>query len=135
MKSTKTLKVIGFCAVLAGLFISSNSVTFAAGLPQVQTLAVTNISGTSVTLQGNVSDMGGVSSVGVWFQWGSTQNYGTNTNYVVQNYNGAFSQQIVTSPGQTYHYRAVAQNSYGISYGQDMTFVSGQNSGNSQVVV
>jgi hypothetical protein len=107
----------------------------ATGSPQVQTNVATNIQSNSAMLNGYMSDLGGYGTASVWFEWGTTTNYGTTTSSINQNYTGAFSQYLGNLfSGQVYHYRAVAQNSYGYSYGQDVAFTAGQ-PGNSQIIV
>jgi len=65
----------------------------------------------------------------VWFQWGTTTSYGTETTHQSMSYTGNFSQIVNLysyNYNTTYHYRAVAQTSNGnIVYGQDMTFSAG----------
>ena len=77
----------------------------------------------AVVLNGEVTDLGGDTSCYAWFEYGATTSYGNVTNKVVVTQPGSFS-VIVTGleENKTYHYRAVVQNSKGISYGGDMTF-------------
>jgi uncharacterized repeat protein (TIGR01451 family) len=136
MKTTSMVKMasIGVAGLL--FFFSVGSVAMAVGSPQVQTNSATNVQNNAATLNGNLYDLAGSGSATVWFQWGQDTNYGNTTNSMTQTYTGTFSQQIFNlSSNQTYHYRAVAQNGYGITYGQDMTFYTGQGSGNQQIVV
>ena len=116
----------------------------------MQTNAATNISANHATLNGYLYNTNGYNynnnyngnnnynnnyqntSYGVWFQYGTTQSYGNESNHQVSNYAGSFNQNIANiQPNTLYHFRAAAQDNYGsISYGQDMTFqtVGGQNS-------
>ncbi len=124
-KSIFKMGMVLLCAVLVCL--PFGNYVFAIGSPQVQTNAATNFQNNSAALNGNVSDFGGYGSATVWFQWGIDANYGNITGSVLQSYIGGFSQQIYSlSYGQIYHFRVVAQNSNGISYGQDMQFTAGQ---------
>lgn len=64
----------------------------------------------------------------VFFEYGTTISYGTNTSYQIKNTGQTFSQNIVgLLLGQIYHYRAVATNSNGTSYGSDMTLLTKPN--------
>jgi uncharacterized repeat protein (TIGR01451 family) len=69
----------------------------------------------------------------VWFQYGPTTSYGSETTHVSQNYSGAFSQNITVynSNYSGYHFRAVAQTcNAGTIYGQDTTFNGTSTTGN-----
>jgi len=89
----------------------------------VQTNSATNIYNNSATLQGYFTIPYISNSNYVWFQWGTTTNYENATYQQTLNYTGVFSQNISNlSANTTYHYRAVAQNNNGLTYGQDMTF-------------
>ena len=95
----------------------------------VQTNSATNIYNNQATLQGYFS-LPYISNANyVWFEWGTTTSYGNTTGQQTLNYSGAFNQNITNlSANTTYHYRAIAQNSSGTVYGQDMTFYT-SNSG------
>ncbi len=73
----------------------------------------------------------------VWFQWGTSTNYGNETTRQTMNYSGSFNKTInLYSFNTTYHYRAVAQTSSGNTvYGQDMTFNSGSTTSNTLNVI
>ena len=89
----------------------------------VQTSSATNISNYQATLNGYLSNVGLYTSNYVYFQWGTTTNYGYQTNQQYLSYAGSFSQNIANlSANTTYHFRAVAQGNYGTVYGQDITF-------------
>ncbi len=67
--------------------------------------------------------MGGASSCDVWFQYGLTTSYGSETAHQPKTSTGAFSASISSlTPGTLYHFRAAASNSAGTSYGSDKTF-------------
>ncbi len=105
--------------------------------PQVQTNSASYIQSTYATLNGNLYDLGGYNSATVWFQWGTSTNYSNTTYITTQNYSGTFSGQITgLIANQTYHFRAVAQNTAGTTYGQDLQFTAGQfNSPNGSITV
>lgn len=64
-----------------------------------------------------------------WFEWGSSTTYG-NTNFIGDIGSGT-SLVLVTSvlsnlpPGMTNHFRAVATNSFGAAYSDDLPFITG----------
>ena len=98
--------------------------TTLSGIPLVQTLGPTEIRATTARLNGRVNPNG--ASVTVWFDLGTTTNYGDVA--VGQNLGGGtvftnFSQMLLTlTPGTTYHYRAAAASSFGTNYGTNMYF-------------
>ena len=92
-------------------------------LPVVQTVAASNISTGGATLNGViVLDQG--APCDARFEYGGTPSYGSKTRWVTGYVTGdSFSADIAgLSPGQVYHFRAIARNRYGEGYGQDMTF-------------
>ncbi len=77
------------------------------------------------TLNGQLTDDGGLTCQ-VRFEWGTTNTYGQITPW-----QGGFTTGMTFSAtiynlgeGVLYHFRAVARNSRGISYGRDMSFVT-----------
>ncbi len=96
--------------------------------PQVETNPATNIQTTGATLNGYLQNMGGANSCDVWFQWGQTSSYGQETYHYSKSYTGSFNYTLSSlSQDTTYHFRAVAENNEGISYGQDRTFITSHN--------
>ncbi|MCJ7572275.1 MAG: PKD domain-containing protein [Candidatus Thermoplasmatota archaeon] len=92
-------------------------------IPTVATNAATNILCNSATLIGNLVNMGGAETCEVWFQYGLTTSYGSETAHQIKSSTGSFTKNISSlSSSTTYHFRAVASNSGGTSYGSDMTF-------------
>ena len=105
----------------------------------VQTMPATNVVNNQATLNGYLynNSYGNYSynnynynnnnncSTYVWFQYGPTSNYGSETNHVTQNYSGNFSQIAYINNsyyGGAYHFRAAAQTCNGnIAYGNDTT--------------
>lgn len=63
-----------------------------------------------------------------WFEWGTTNNYGNNTSStsIGSDISSVSVSETITNlqPETTYHYRIVAQNSDGASYGEDNTFTT-----------
>ena len=109
----------------------------------VQTNAATNVYNNQATLNGYLYNDGSYNnsynynngcSTYVWFQYGPTSSYGSETSHMSQNYSGTFS-QTVNMYGGLYHFRAVAQSCSGSTvYGQDTTTYGSQTS-NSNLTV
>jgi len=94
--------------------------------PTVITGSATCVTSTSATLNGTVNPNG--SSTTYYFQYGKSTGYGSTTatfSAGAGTSNVAAGVSIIgISPDTTYHYRVVAANSAGASYGNDMTFRS-----------
>lgn len=87
--------------------------------------SMTTVSGTTVTFVGELTDMGGDTTTSVWFDYGQTITYGQKTTERVVTQAGIYCITVSgLSPCTTYHYRAVAQNSAGTSYGEDKIFTT-----------
>lgn len=85
----------------------------------------TVVGDTFATLSGEVTDDGGDPDLEVWFQYGRTLSYGNETHHRSQRGIGIFCETISDlTPNTTYHYRAVARNSVGTSFGEDKTFTT-----------
>jgi len=96
--------------------------------PTLGTAAAQNIQPNSATLSASVNPNGSDSSV--WFEYGLDTNYGNSTtSQTVAGSNTSavpFTASIANlAPGQTFHFRAVASNSFGTTYGADQTFATG----------
>jgi hypothetical protein len=92
----------------------------------VQTNSATNVYNNQATLNGYLYATNSNYSCNsyVWFQYGPTTSYGSETTHQLQNYSGNFSQivNIYNNYNNSYHFRAVAQNCSGnLVYGQDAT--------------
>ena len=91
----------------------------------VVTIPANNISKDRATLHGSFNADN--ANYLVWFQWGTTIAYGTETNHqiVIDSSDWSFSQKIESlAPNTQYHFRAVAQKQSNkqMYYGQDMAF-------------
>jgi hypothetical protein len=126
----KTTKFSVTVAVALAAF-SVAGAAFAQVAPQVQTQAATNIVNNQATLNGYLSSLNGYGSATVWFQYGTTGAYGSQTAQVNLATATTFS-QIVSGLQQntTYYFEAVAQTPGGITYGQQMTFYTNNNGNN-----
>lgn len=94
-------------------------------LPIVFTLPASAISAGGATLNGVIiQDQGGACDT--QFEYGGTPDYGAKTAWVSGYVTGdPFSYDIIgLSPGQSFHFRAIARNRYGVGYGQDVTFTT-----------
>lgn len=93
--------------------------------PLVTTNAATNVASFSATLNGSVQPHGLPTTV--HFQYGRTTSYGSNTSS--QTKTGNTNQNVSAnvsglSVNSTYHFRIVATNSAGTTYGMDRTFTT-----------
>ncbi len=98
-----------------------------AGPPIVVTTAATGVTSTSATLNGTANANGGTTTVN--FDYGLTNAYGTTVAGVPATVNGSTALPVTANisgllPGNTYHYRIWGTNTYGTSYGNDMTFTT-----------
>ena len=104
--------------LVAGLVVI-NSV-FAAGCPQQ-----TTVGETQARLVGEITDDGGDPNLEVWFQYGKTIGYGYETTHASKYGVGIFCSTVYNLEScTTYHYRAVAKNSSGTSYGNNESFTT-----------
>ncbi|MBU0847403.1 fibronectin type III domain-containing protein [Patescibacteria group bacterium] len=93
-------------------------------LPAVTTNPATALSTIAATLNGILDDDSG-EACDCGFEYGETTAYGTTTPTDSKETGETFSQAITgLSPNTTYHFRAIATNSAGTSYGSDQTFTT-----------
>ncbi|MEW6142748.1 MAG: Ig-like domain-containing protein [Chloroflexota bacterium] len=75
--------------------------------PTVTTEAATNVAITTATLNGNLTNLGGATTVNVNFEYGTTTSYGTQTTAEAKTATGTFSANVTgLTPNTLYHYRA-----------------------------
>ena len=91
----------------------------------VATNPATNVASFSATLNGTVNPNG--LTTAVHFDYGITTNYGSST--ATQTYQGSTTQNVTANlssltAGATYHFRIVASNSAGTTYGADRSFTT-----------
>jgi hypothetical protein len=96
------------------------------GPPLVATNAASAVTTTGATLNGSVDPTGLATTY--WFQWGATTGYGNETPHSVGGSSaGAVPRAAALTglaAGATYHYRVVAANSEGTTFGNDVTFTT-----------
>lgn len=102
------------------------TLTNAASPPAATTLGATNITTSSVTINGQINPNGAATTG--YFELGTTTNYGTSTSALnvgsgtsLSSANASFNGLF---PGTIYHYRVVAYNSFGTNNGSDATFTT-----------
>jgi len=92
--------------------------------PSVTTSVAWPVSARWGILHGELPDMGTASSVDVYFEWGTTTDYGSTTRVRTLTSPRAFWAIIWRlTTATTYHFRAVAVGD-GTSYGEDMSFTT-----------
>jgi len=117
----------GIAATIILVFLLNPISTSAATEALVQTNTATEVENGYAVLNGYLYSLGGDTFTNVWFQYGETSSYGQTTTSQNITTTSSFGHPIYNlTAGTTYHYRAVASNSYGTVYGADMTFISGQ---------
>jgi hypothetical protein len=104
---------------------TATSTATATPSPAVTSNPATNVASVSATLNGSVNPRG--STTTVYFQWGTTTSYGHTT--PVQTQTGNTSRPITAdvsglSASHLYHFRIVATNGGGTSFGADRTFTT-----------
>ncbi|MFZ4571138.1 MAG: BACON domain-containing protein [Bacteroidales bacterium] len=95
--------------------------------PTVTTLNATSVTGTSAIINGSVNPNGLATTY--YFEWGTSVSYGTTTTTTSA---GSGTSTLAVNAnltsltlGITYHFRLVATNSDGVSYGGDLSFTTG----------
>jgi len=91
---------------------------------RVTTYGVRNVGTASANLRGYVSDDGRCADMTVWFEYGTTIDYGQTTRPEEHNGVGYFNEDVFDlTPCTTYHFRGLAKNNTKrLGYGSDRTF-------------
>ena len=97
----------------------------------ITTDAATVVIGTKATLNSTINNFDGQPFAGMWFQYGETVSYGTNTPpVIVVDPDTTHAANITGLDSKTlYHFRAVGNNTVDIVYGADRTFTTTDNYG------
>ena len=112
-------------------FTTNNNGGGTGNVPYVQTLNPTGTTQNTANFNSTVTPND--SSATAWFEYGINYNslYYTSNNVYVSSYNLNVNSYVSNlSPGTTYYVRAVARNSYGIGYGQVLSFTTSGNYNN-----
>lgn len=125
----KSFAVFMAALILFSLFSSIvlPAVSEAASLPSVQTNSPSSVTTNSATLNGEA--VPNEASTDVWFEWGTSPSNLSNSTAVENIGSGtssvAYAKSITgLNSGTLYHYRAVAQNSEGIDFGNIVSFTT-----------
>lgn len=96
------------------------------GPPSAMTLTPTSVTTSNATLNGTFAPGPSLQDTVAWFEYGTSTNYGSTTppvNISATNPVTALNQSITTGLlGTNYHFRIVATNSGGVTYGRDLAF-------------
>ncbi|MDB6019791.1 MAG: Fibronectin type domain protein, partial [Pedosphaera sp.] len=110
----------------SGRNTSADNIFFTAAVPLVTTLPATNIGATNATLWGSVNP--GTAATTVYFQYGATTNYDSVSGSILLSAgSGAQSvSNLLTGLPivSTFHFRVVATNNAGTSFGADLSFTT-----------
>ena len=130
-RKMKAKYVVIACIIILFIIASLPGLSFdiavvQAATPSVITDNATSITTTGATLYGTLDDLDTASSANVSFQWGITDEYGSETTPQVKSEIGTFSASLSgLSPGTTYHFNAKAVgDGTGSGYGADKTFTT-----------
>jgi len=123
------MKRNGLILTAAMMFLFTSS-TFAQGgsiPPDATTLPPLGVSQTQATIQGMVNCHDQITNI--VFDYGPTSAYGLSAVDYGSPRMGDYDQQVIRvinglSPNTTYHYRIVAENASGTTFGYDMTFTT-----------
>jgi hypothetical protein len=111
-------------ALLAILSLSglTASAALASGLPIVETKAATSIGGSEATLNGKLEPNGAAKA---YFEYGPTTAYGTKTSEQTIKATKELNTRVIgLNSKATYHFRLVATNATGTSYGADLALTT-----------
>jgi uncharacterized protein (TIGR02145 family) len=102
-------------------------------LPSLTTLPVSNISFSTATSGGNITNIGGSAITQQGVVWGTTPNPTTANNFTSDGTgSGSFTSNLSgLTINTTYYVRAYATNSVGTAYGDELSFTTTNNSGGS----
>jgi hypothetical protein len=111
---------------IAGVAVAAGTtLTTPSKIPEIVTVAATVIDDHTAQLNYYLyNDMG--DPCVVWFEYGATKAYGSESGKVPSQVSGGAGGIDITGlgAGKPFHFRAAAQNKYGIGYGEDMVFTT-----------
>jgi hypothetical protein len=110
----------------APIYSQDMTFTTASIAPSVAISSADSIKNESAVLNGEVTSMGSASAVSVYFELGTTANYGTVTTKQTVTTAGTFSIEITgLDPDTTYHFRAVVDGGeHGKTFSADSSFTT-----------
>ena len=126
----KKLLSISVVSVLFLMAVPFNSMQVgAAAPPTVITQGATAVSDDTATLNGNLTDTGTSTPVMIFFEYGTTNKYGSTTTVQTTSTTGEFNATITgLQPNTTYHFIAYAEDAASaVVSGGDMTFSTTSN--------
>lgn len=95
--------------------------------PSIIASGATNVNSTGATLNATIAANG--FATGAWFEYGTNNAYGTTTgiqSVAAAETNAAISEALTNlAAGRTYHFRGVATNTNGVTFGADQSFTTG----------
>ena len=105
------------------------------GIPVLTTMEITNLTGTSAMSGGVITDDCGLSVIARGVCWSSSPNPTIDDNH---NFNGTGTGSFISSfygltINTTYYIRAYATTEVGIGYGNEVSFTTGDDSGNAPI--
>ena len=124
-----TYYVRAYSTTAAGTSYGENKTfTTRDGIPTLTTADVTNITSTTATCGGDITDNGGLDITARGVCWSTSSNPTISNSHTT---NGSGTGSFVSnltglSPTTTYYVRAYATNSYGTVYGNQRSFTTGQ---------
>jgi uncharacterized protein (TIGR02145 family) len=123
MKKILNVFLLGF--ILFGITVI-NSCKKDPVAPTLNTEAVTNVTLTSVTSGGTITNSGGADIIAFGVCWGTTGNPTIAGSHTTDGKGAGSFVSVVTglTPNTTYYLRAYATNSVGTSYGDEVTFTT-----------
>ena len=105
---------------------NEQSFTTLSGIPMVTTAEVTNVTATTATCGGTVTDGGGLDIIARGVCWSTSHNPTLSNNHTSDGTGtGSFGSSLIAlTPSTTYYVRAYATTAQATSYGEEMTFTT-----------
>ena len=121
----RKILLLALCILIINCTSDNDEVTNS-NLPSLTTIAISNVSSTTATSGGNISDSGGENIIARGICWNTNGNPTINDNFTTNGLGvGEFSVDIDNLENETtYFVRAFATNSSGTSYGNELNFIT-----------